>query len=157
MSVFLRCFTLLCALCLTATAWAADAQPGQILPDKPAVSKSDRRTPVFVEHSGTDSIGAKLSYQLKELFNAGSMFTLTEKDTPKIRVLISTAPEFAERPAIGSVYAVVWVFSQSDGTLRHYLEREVGVVSAEDVPGLVSKLAERTDGIAAKYSYLFQN
>ena len=36
------------------------------------------------------------------------------------------------------------------------LAREVGTVTADEVPGLVAKLSERTYGIAQKYNYLFQ-
>ena len=76
-------------------------------------------------------------------------------NVPKFRVLISSAPEFETRPQIGSAYSVVWLFSLSDATLRHYLSMEVGVVSGDDVNDLAAKIVEKTDTVAMKYAYLF--
>ncbi|MGJ3521686.1 hypothetical protein ACR4XJ_01495 [Nitratidesulfovibrio sp. D1] len=136
------------------SALAAEAAPKAVA-DKPAPNV-DRAVQVAVELEGTDSLGARLAFRLKDVFNASSLFVLSEKDAPKIRVLLSTTPEFPSRPAVGSAYSVVWVFSQSEGTLRHYLAREVGVVTAETVEDLVAHIAERTDGISVRYGYLFQ-
>ncbi len=135
-------------------ALAAEAAPKAVA-DKPA-PHVDRAVQVAVELEGTDSLGARLAFRLKDTFNASSLFVLSEKDAPKIRVLLSTTPEFPSRPSVGSAYSVVWVFSQSEGTLRHYLAREVGVVTAESVEDLVAHIAERTDGISVRYGYLFQ-
>lgn len=135
-------------------AQAAEAAPKAVA-DKPAPNV-DRAVQVAVELEGTDSLGARLAFRLKDTFNASSLFVLSEKDAPKIRVLLSTTPEFPSRPPVGSAYSVVWVFSQSEGTLRHYLAREVGVVTAESVEDLVAHIAERTDGISVRYGYLFQ-
>ena len=135
-------------------ALAAEAAPKAVA-DKPAPNV-DRAVQVAVELEGTDSLGARLAFRLKDTFNASSLFVLSEKDAPKIRVLLSTTPEFPSRPSVGSAYSVVWVFSQSEGTLRHYLAREVGVVTAEGVDDLVAHIAERTDGISVRYGYLFQ-
>ena len=77
-------------------------------------------------------------------------------DKPKIRILIATQPEFKDRPGVGSAYAVVWVFSQSENILRHYLTREVGVVTPDEINGLAAKLVEETDSLATRYGYLFQ-
>ena len=137
-------------------AYAADAAPAKPVADKPAEVKTDRTTAVAVDHEGTDTLGAKLAFQLKGAFNGSSLFTLTEKDAPKLKVVITTAAEFPSRPNIASVYSVVWAFSQAEGTLSFMLAREVGVVNAEDLDALIAKIAERTDGIAAKYSYLFK-
>lgn len=143
----------LCAVCLTGTvAWAAENNPA--LPDTP-MKLNSRNSPVNVEHEGTDSIGARLSTRLKELFNNSNLFALEDKDMPKFRVLISTTSEFSERPGVGSAYAVVWVFSQSEATLRHYLSREVGLITAEQVNDLAAKIVEKTDALAVRYGYLF--
>ena len=40
--------------------------------------------------------------------------------------------------------------------LGYLLARDLGTASVEDVDGLVDKLVERTDGIAAKYSSLWK-
>ena len=134
----------------------AAARPGTSAPvaDKPAAA-ADRTTAVMVDHDGTDTLGAKFAFQLKGTFNTSSLFTLTETDKPKLKVFITTAAEFPSRPQIASVYGIVWAFSQADGTLSFMLAREVGTVTVEDLDSLVAKIAERTDGIAAKYAYLF--
>ena len=108
-----------------------------------------------VELEGTDTIGAKLSFQLKEILNTSSLFSLTDKEQPKIRLLISTAPEFPSRPTVGSVYCVVWVYYERSTSFNSYLAREIGTVTMDEVPALAARLAERTSGLAAKYSYIF--
>lgn len=147
---------LVLALALTVPAAPASAaEAAASLPNKPATAV-ERKTPIAVEYEGTDSIGSRLSTRVKELFNSSNLFTLTEKDVPKIRVLLSTAPEFPSRPSVGSAYAVVWVFSQSESTLRHYLVREVGLLTGDEVNDVAAKIVERTDGLAVRYGYLFQ-
>lgn len=114
-----------------------------------------RTTTVSIEFEGTDSIGSKLSTRIKELMNASNLFLLTEKDSPKIRILLSTIPEFSERPCVGSAYSVVWLFSQSESTLRHYLSREIGIVTDNEVNNIAAKIVEQTDALAVRYGYLF--
>ena len=115
---------------------------------------SQRLSPVMVEFEGIDSIGSRLATRLKELYNSSNLFHLEGNDVPKFRVLISSAPEFETRPQIGSAYSVVWLFSLSDATLRHYLSMEVGVVSGDDVNDLAAKIVEKTETVAMKYAYL---
>lgn len=144
--------TLLLMLMLCASALAA-APPSK--PDTPA-QPPQRKTQISVTHEGSDSIGARLSTRLKELFNASNLFQLNEKDAPKIRLAIVTQPEFNERPHVGSIYSILWLFSQSEGHLGYLLARDMGALSADDVDNLAAKIVERTDGIAVKYGYLFQ-
>ncbi len=156
-SVFALLFSLFVLLLTAQLALAAaPQQPAKPVADKPA-STNERSTTVAVEHEGTDTLGSKLAFQLKDGFNKSSLFALSEKDGPKIKVLLSTVAEFPSRPNIASAYAVVWVFSQAEGTLSFTLAREVGLVTAEELDALVAKLAERTDGVAVKYGYLFKN
>ena len=155
MSTPWRVFVLTLALSLPGIVLAAEAAAP--VPDKP-IKVTERRTPIAVEYEGTDSIGARLATRVKEAFNSSNLFLLTEKDSPKIRLLLSTVSEFpAPRQALGSAYAAVWVFSQSEATLRHFLQREVGVITADEVTDLAAKLVERTDGLAVRYGYLFSN
>lgn len=158
---FVICFSLLALLTLCLAAPALPAEPGdkpaaaKPVADKPAAAQADRSTPVMVEHEGTDTLGAKLAFELKGTFNTSSLFTLTEKDAPKLKVFLSTTAEFPARPNIASAYSVVWAFSQADGTLSFLLAREVGLVSPDELGALIARIAERTDGVAAKYAYLF--
>lgn len=155
MYTIFRACVLVLGLSLAVPALAADAQLGKPTPDKP-VKGSERATVITVVHEGTDSIGARLSTRLKETFNASNLFQLNEKDMPKLRLLLSTVSEFPERPGVGSVYSVTWVFSQSENNLGYLLARDLGTVNADEVDALANKLVERTDGLAVKYRYLFQ-
>jgi hypothetical protein len=154
----LRVFALTLILALSpCAAPAAEAAAPASVPDKPA-KVTERRTPIAVEHEGTDSLGAQLSTRLKEAFNGSNLFLLTEKDGPKIRLLLSTVSEFPEpRAGLGSAYAAIWVFSQSEATLRHFLVREVGVITPDKINELAAKLVESTDRLAVRYGYLFSN
>ena len=115
MHAYLRSLALGLALLLPAVpAFAADApaQTDAAIPDKPT-RITERTPPVAVEYEGNDSIGSRLATRVKETLNSSNLFSLTDKDTPKIRILIATQPEFKDRPGVGSAYAVVWVFSLS--------------------------------------------
>lgn len=134
---------------------AADAGRQTAIPDRPA--KSDALvTPINVELEGTDSIGARLGMRLKERFNQSNLFRLVEANERKMRVLVSTRSEFPERPNVGSVYSVCWVFTERDDLLSFLLARELGTVNYEDVDALADKIVERSDGIAVKYRNLWK-
>ncbi len=159
-SAFLFSLMAMLVLCFAApiagnAADSARAAAGAPVADKPAAVQADRSTPVMVEHEGTDTLGAKFAFQLKGAFNTSTLFALTEQDAPKLKVFITTTAEFPSRPHIASAYSIVWAFSQAEGTLSFLLAREVGLVTAEELDSLVAKTAERTDGFAAKYAYLF--
>lgn len=139
---------------------AADAaepvpQAGRPAKDSPAPAHA-RVTAVSVELDGTDSIGAQLGMRVKERFNGSSLFRLDESRKRTLRLLISTRPEFAERPHVGSVYAICWTFSEGDGYLDFLLARELGTVSAPEIDALVARILERSDGIAVKYGSLWK-
>ena len=151
-------FSLFCMLAWALTGYAAPPQAGKPVPDKPDASV-DRVTVVSVSTEGSDSIGARLGTRLKERFNQSNLFTLNddeEKDVPKLNLMLSTRAEFEGRPAVGSVYAVCWVFRQGKGYLGYLLANDLGTVDAGNVEALVDKLVERTDGIAAKYGSLLK-
>lgn len=138
---------------------AQGAQPAPVAVEDAPLKTAGRNTVIRVETEGTDSIGARLATRLKERFNQSSLFSLSgedEKDTPELRLLLNTVPEFPGRPGIGSVYGVCWVLSPGKGYLGHLLGREIGTVNSEDMDALVDKLVERTDGIAAKYANLLK-
>ena len=89
---------------LPAVAADAPAEKGAAVPDKPT-RITERNTPVAVEYEGNDSIGSRLATRVKETLNSSNLFSLTDKDAPKIRILIATVPEFKDRPGVGSAYS----------------------------------------------------
>ena len=102
MHAYLRSLALGLALLLPAVpAFAADApaKTDAAIPDKPP-RITERNTPVAVEYEGNDSIGSRLATRVKETLNSSNLFSLTDKDTPKIRILIATQPEFKDRPGV---------------------------------------------------------
>ena len=133
---------------------AADTATAQQMAAKAAIKAEG--TPVSVIHEGTDSLGAKLSYQLKEIFNSGTLFALNDKDEPKLQLIISTAAEFPSRPGVGSVYSVVWLYTERSTVLSNYLAHEVGAFSTDTLSTLADSLAARTSGLVAKHSYIFK-
>ncbi len=137
--------------------YATAAQPvaGEPKPET-TITMEERKAQVSVMHTGTDTIGIRLSTRLKELFNGSNLFQLNEKNMPKIRLVLTTKPEFSDRPHVGSVYSIIWVFSQSDSHLGYLLAHDVAVLSLEDIENVAARLIERTDGLAVKYAYLFQ-
>ncbi|MBU1002147.1 MAG: hypothetical protein KKE73_06455 [Proteobacteria bacterium] len=151
--------TLLTALAamlfIAALAVAQDLPASKALPNTPSAAKKNA-TPVAVIHSNDDQLGSRLAYQLKEIFNTSSLFTLTAKDEAKIKLLVSTKPEFPSRPQVGSVYSVIWIFSASENVLTHYLASETDIIDAANVAAAAEALAGRTTAVADQYAYLFE-
>lgn len=137
-----------------ATASAQEATPVAI-PDNPA-PVSENSAPVGVVHDDVDQLGTRLAFRLKETFNKSTLFQLTSKDEPKIKVIVATKPEFPGRPHIGSVYSVVWIFSSGENVLTHYLASEAGTVDAATIDAAAEALAARTAAVAEQYAYLFE-
>lgn len=155
---FSRFFCLLSSAALVAIlvipSYAAPEAPAST-PNTPA-QVAERKSPVNVVFEGTDSIGARLSTRLKELFNASNLFTLTAQDGPKFQLFVTTSPEFSTRPEVGSAYSVMWLFGESESHLRFFLTQELGVLSAGDINDVAAKIVERTDGVAVRYGYLLK-
>lgn len=149
-------FLLLMMVLMTGALAQAAPQAATPVPDKPTSIK-ERVTTVTVQHEGTDSVGARLATRLKESFNSSNLFDLSDKDVPKIRLLVTSSPEFPGRAGLGSVYSVIWVFVQNETLLTYYLANQVGTLSPDEVDSEAAKLVERTDGIAARYGSLFPN
>lgn len=158
MHAYLRSLALGLALLLPAVpAFAADAPAKTDAPSPTSPRASPNAIRRWPWNTKATTASAPASPRAsKETLNSSNLFSLTDKDTPKIRILIATQPEFKDRPGVGSAYAVVWVFSQSENILRHYLTREVGVVTPDEINGLAAKLVEETDSLATRYGYLFQ-
>lgn len=131
------------------------AQPAAPKADTPAVIAS-RTTPIFVEQKGADNLGSMLAFELKSACNTSSLFKMTGDDVPKITVMITTMSEFTDRPKIGSVYSVVWVFSENSNNLKYYLAQDTGIVTVDNVSALATSVANKTDQIALQYGYLFE-
>ncbi len=150
----MKIFKVLCMAFALNLLTVANVFANENIPDNP--KKVDVLVnPVVVEFDGNDSIGSMLSTRLKELFNNSNLFILEGRDIPKFRIIISSVPEFETRPMVGSAYSIVWLYSLSDSTLRHFLATEVGVISADGVNDLASRLVEKTDNLVNRYSYLF--
>lgn len=153
--ILARTFLFLLFAGFASTSMAAPATAPAAVPNSPA--KVDARvTAVDVQSEGTDSIGARLSTALKEKFNTSSLFRLGTDNEPKLVLLVRTNPEFPTRPQVGSVYSIIWVYSQKANYLPMLLGHEVGTVSMEDIDGLVARIVEKTDGLSVKYGYLWK-
>jgi hypothetical protein len=124
-------------------------------PDKPSKA-AETRTPIMVEHQGSDNVGGRLAYQLKELLEKSALFRLTNKDEKKLKLLLISKEEFPGRPNMSSVYSAVWTYSENDGTLKYYLASDVGLISAAAVKEEAEALVGRTHESLTSYSYLFE-
>ncbi len=124
--------------------------------DDDTIIYTTRTTPISIVHEGTDDLGIRFAMRLKSELNQSSLFTLEEgRSKPKISLILTTISEFKDRPAMGSAYALVWVFVHDANTLQYYLDQEVGVFTANEIDGLVAKIMDRADGFAVLYNYLF--
>ncbi len=123
---------------------------------KEEIIYTTRTTPISINHEGNDDLGRRFALSLKNELNQSSLFNLEDSmSKPKITLMISTTSEFKDRPAMGSAYALVWVFVHDNTTLKYYLDQEVGVFTADEIDGLVARIIDRADGFAVLYNYLF--
>lgn len=127
----------------------------EAIKDLPAPVETGRSWPVFVVHQGDDALGARLALRLKEVFNGSNLFSLTEGDQRKIKVLLTTREEFPGRARLGSVYSATWIYQASETMLAHHLAGELGFIDPDDLEALSEGLAARTETMATRYSYLF--
>lgn len=112
--------------------------------------------PVVVFHNGNDVLGGTLALKLKESFRKSVLFKLSTKNAKAVRILIESRSEFNERPEIGSVYSVAWIFAESEGVIPFYLKQELGLVNSRNVENSAADLMNKTDKIAGEYKYLFE-
>ena len=138
---FALCAVVAC-LCMSSRAFAADETP----------FRTERRTPVVVEFEGNDNIGVSLSSTLQKKINSSNPANPARE--AKFRILLSTAEEFPSCPGVGSVYAVVWTLSLSEGSMEYYLVRDLGIVTPDTVDEVADRIVSRTDGVSARYGYL---
>lgn len=132
-----------------------DLPPGKTIPDTPAETRT-AATPVAVVHGDVDQLGTRLAFRLKEIFNDSGLFALTSRDERKLKVVVTTRPEFPGRPQVGSVYAAVWIFSSGENVLTHYLACKAGTVDTTTVDATAEALAATTAAVAEQYAYLFE-
>lgn len=138
-------------------ALAQDSPKAEEIANTPAVSAANGfSAPVAVVHDNVDQMGTRLAFKIKETFNASTLFSLSAKDEKKIKLVLTTSPEFPGRPQVGSVYAAVWVFSGGEAVLTHFLASEAGTVDAATADATAEALAGRTTAIAEQYAYLFE-
>ncbi len=136
---------------------ATVAAPKLDIPDKPDQVKQERgKIPVTVELRGDDNVGGRLAYHLKELFEKSGLFELSAKDERKIKIMLRTVEEFPGRPNMSSAYAVVIVYSETEGTLKYLLAHDVGFVHTSSVKEDAETLVAKTHEVYSKYSYLFE-
>ena len=160
---FLVCALLIGNMSIYSPALAATPES---TPNKPSsqlnIPNEEKKTavslsiPVTIERQGTDTLGAALAMELQEVFNKGTLCKLTTKEEPKVLVLVSTMPEFASRPQVGSAYSVTWLYYEGPKSFNSYLANEVGIVTPEDTKDVALKIAERTITLSTRYNYLFQ-
>ncbi len=124
-------------------------------PQKKAEETPGRKTPVTVEHDDNDPVGARLAYRLKEQIGRSSLMVLTNKDEKKVVIVLKTKEEFPGRPNLSSIYAVSWLFSSREGSLKYFLTSEAGIVDNAGIDQAAEEILGKTDKLATTYGYLF--
>jgi hypothetical protein len=109
-----------------------------------------------VEHDGEDELGARLALRLKDVLNTSSLFEVSDRDEKKLKVMLTTMQEFEGRPNSSSFYSLVWVYSESEATLKYFLDDDTGLVHATELDTTAEAIAAATEKVGARYSYLFE-
>lgn len=134
---------------------APQAAPPADAPQKKAPEPAQGKTAVIVDHDDTDPLGARLAFRLKEMLGRSALMTLSNKDEKKIVIVLKTKEEFPGRPNLCSIYAVSWLFSAKEGSLKYFLTSEAGIVDSAGLDQTAETLIGKTGKLAATYGYLF--
>ncbi|OEU69667.1 MAG: hypothetical protein BA863_16650 [Desulfovibrio sp. S3730MH75] len=133
----------------------AKSKPIVVVKDAKEVKQNDG-VAIVVAHVGDDELGGTLALKLKENFRKSVLFKLAGKSMKSIRIKVLSRSEFSERPEIGSIYAVIWTFAESEDVVPFYLSETIGTVNLRTVETTAAKLMNATDKIADQYKFLFQ-
>ncbi len=112
------------------------------------------RVPVVVDFEGEDALGQRLAFELREAFRASSGFRPAGAGDKGLRLRLRAVPEFKDRPNLGSIYAVSWLFSEGGNVLSYFLDSGLGVVDEGSLKREAQNLAARTDEISGRFAYL---
>jgi len=131
------------------------SEAAPLAPSEPQEEASPR-IPVNVEHAGSDPVGIRLAFALKETFGKSPLFHITGGEAKKIILYITTKAEFADRPGLASGWSAVWLFTERSDVLSFYLESDLGFAVRDDTEDTAVALASRTEEIARRFAYLFE-
>lgn len=137
------------------TAAAPQSTPPADTPQKSTPDATAKKAAITVEHDDADPLGARLAYHLKELLGRSSLMRLSTADEKKIVITLKTKEEFPGRPNLCSIYAVTWLFSAKEGSLKYYLTSEAGIVDASSLDQTAETILDKTNKLATTYGYLF--
>ncbi len=141
--------------------WAADqpaAQPRQAPAEQEQGENEQEKVglPVLIEHEGTDPVGLRLAFHLKETFQKSSLFRLAGAEEKHFSLRLVTREQFRDRPYLGSVYALVWRYVESREVLAYFLGERLGFADADAVAQEAEVIAAETDRVKGRYGYLLE-
>lgn len=137
------------------TAPDVKSKPAEVVAKEKSPAKAEGR-PVFIEHSGKDAIGGMLALKLKENLHQSSLFSIADKGKKSVRIRVVTRSEFSDRPAVGSLYTIIWTFAENDNVLAYYLSDTIGIVDNSSLELEAEKLTAMTDSVVEQYKFLFE-
>jgi len=134
------------------------AQPKQAPPELEQSVNQEHEVglPVLIEHDGTDPVGLRLAFYLKETFQKSSLFRLAGPEEKHFSLRLVTREQFRDRPYLGSVYALVWRYVESREVLAYSLGERLGFADADAVAQEAEVIAAETDRIKGRFGYLLE-
>lgn len=112
------------------------------------------QTKLKIIHSGSDSLGERLSYDLKELVNLSSRFKLIENtEDPHIIVLIETMAKDPDNPQWASIYSMIVLLKSKDMPL-FYINSTIGYTGVNTVSTAAKNIMSRIANILESNSLI---
>lgn len=102
--------------------------------------------PVWVGHTGDDSVGVQLVRQIQEGLRRSTGLRLAGEDEHVpfgLQIVTLAAPRGAPRPS--TTYSVVWTLADPSRPFLYYLSNVVGSCSGDRVEGCARDLVADTD------------
>lgn len=105
------------------------------------------QTKVKIVHIGSDNIGERLSYDVKELVNLSSRFTLIENtEEPHAVVLIETMAKDPDNPQWASIFSII-VLLKGKNMPAFYVDSTIGFTGINTVSTSAKNIMSRIASI----------
>lgn len=112
------------------------------------------QTKLKIMHTGSDNLGERLSYDVKELVNLSSRFTLIENtEEPHVVVLIETMAKDPDNPQWASIFSIIVLFKGRDFP-AFYVDSTIGFTGMNTVPTVAKNIMSRIASILESNSLI---
>jgi hypothetical protein len=99
----------------------------------PQTLQAQQKVAVEVKHKGSDSIGSRLAYQVKERIRSSSGLRIATANEPRVILYLVTADIFGDKPGSASALGFSIAVRGQSGPLEHLLYAGVATCGSQSI------------------------